>query len=76
MLTLAPGTADTGGRPASMREAEILLMRALPVVPLYTYNSKHLVQPGVKGAPPNVLDRQNFNYIDLDPAAPVRNGGG
>jgi oligopeptide transport system substrate-binding protein len=71
MMTLAPGTADTAERLALMQEAETLLMRALPVVPLYTYNSKHLVQPGVKGAPPNVLDIQNFKYISLDPEAPV-----
>ena len=49
-------------------------MEALPVVPLYTYNSKHLVQPSVKGAPPNVLDIQNFKYISLDPDAQVWKG--
>jgi oligopeptide transport system substrate-binding protein len=71
MLRLAPSAADRAQRMALMHEAETLLMEALPVVPLYTYNSKHLVQPSVKGAPPNVLDLQNYKYISLDPDAPV-----
>ncbi len=71
MLELAPRTADQGQRLALMHEAERLLMQAVPVIPLYTYNSKHLVQPSVKGAPLNVLDIQNFKYISLDPDVPV-----
>ncbi len=74
MLRQAPATAEPDKRFALMHEAETLLMEALPVVPLYTYNSKHLVQPGVKGAQPNVLDLQNFKYISLDPDAPVWKG--
>jgi oligopeptide transport system substrate-binding protein len=74
MLRLAPTTAESAERFALMHEAERLLMQAMPVVPLYTYNSKHLVQPSVKGAPPNVLDIQNFKYISLDPDAPVWKG--
>ncbi len=76
MLRLVPGTAEPAERLALMHEAERLLMQAVPVVPLYTYNSKHLVQPSVKGAPPNVLDLQNFKYISLDPDAPVWKGEG
>jgi oligopeptide transport system substrate-binding protein len=74
MLRLAPATAEPEKRLALMHEAETLLMEALPIVPLYTYNSKHLVQPGVKGAQPNVLDIQNFKYIRLDPHAEVWKG--
>ena len=76
MLRLAPSAADKAERIALMQEAETLLMEALPVLPLYTYNSKHLVQPSVKGAPPNVLDLQNYKYISLDPDAPVWKGEG
>ena len=76
MLRLAPSAADRAQRMALMHEAETLLMEALPVVPLYTYNSKHLVQPSVKGAPANVLDLQNFKYVSLDPDAPVWKGEG
>jgi oligopeptide transport system substrate-binding protein len=44
------------------------------VVPFYTYNSKHLIQPSVKGLAPNVLDVQNFNYISLDATRGVWKG--
>ena len=44
------------------------------LIPLYPYNSKHLVQPSVKGAPANVLDIFNFKYVSLDPDVPVWQG--
>ena len=76
MLDLVPPTADQGERNALMQEAEAILLEAAPVIPLYTYNSKHLVQPSVKGATPNVLDIQNFKFISLNPDAPVWKDGG
>jgi oligopeptide transport system substrate-binding protein len=75
MLELVPPTADQGERNALMQEAEAILLEAAPVIPLYTYNSKHLVQPSVKGATPNVLDIQNFKFISLNPDAPVWKDG-
>ena len=65
---------DQQERAALMHEAENLLLQSAAIVPLYTYNSKHLVQPSVKGAPANVLDIQNFKYISLDPDTPVWQG--
>ncbi|RLQ23381.1 peptide ABC transporter substrate-binding protein [Seongchinamella sediminis] len=74
MLALVPAEADPEKRTALMQEAEAILLDEVPVLPLYTYNSKHLVQPSVKGAPPNVLDLQHYKYISLDPAIPVWKG--
>ena len=71
ILELAPAEANTSKRAALLQEAEALLLNEVPVIPLYTYNSKHLVQPSVLGATPNVLDIQNFKYISLDPGIPV-----
>jgi oligopeptide transport system substrate-binding protein len=71
MLKLAPETADPAERLALMQEAEAILLRTVAVIPLYTYNSKHLVQPSVKGAPANVLDIVVFKNISLDPNVPV-----
>ncbi|MEP5569120.1 MAG: peptide ABC transporter substrate-binding protein [Halioglobus sp.] len=76
MLELVPPTANQQQRNALMEEAEALLLEAAPVVPLYTYNSKHLVQPSVQGATPNVLDIQNFKFISLNPDTPVWKKGG
>ena len=71
MLKQGPETADQAERLALMHEAETILLQSVAVVPLFTYNSKHLVQPSVKGAPSNVLDIVRFKYISLDPNTPV-----
>ncbi len=69
LLQLAPATLDSAQRMALLREAETLLMKQVPLIPFYTYNSKHLIQPSVRGAPPNVADILNYKYISLDPSA-------
>lgn len=75
MLELAPQTSDVLERRALMEEAEAIVLQAAVLIPLYTYNSKHLVQPGVHGIPGNVLDLVNLKDISLDPGAPAwRNG--
>ncbi len=74
MLRQAPAAADVQTRFALMQEAEAILLKDVPLIPLYNYNSKHLVQPSVKGAPPNPFDLQHFKYISLDPDAPVWKG--
>ena len=71
MLKLAPETADPAKRIALMQEAEASLLGAVALIPLYTYNSKHLVQPSVKGATTNVFDSVRFKYVSLDPNVPV-----
>ncbi len=74
ILKLAPETAEPAVRLSLLQEAETLLLQSAAVIPLYTYNSKHLVQPGLEGAPGNVLDILNFKYISLDPNAPAWTG--
>jgi len=71
MLKLAPETVDPAKRSALMQEAEAILLGAVALIPLYTYNSKHLVQPSVKGATTNVFDSVGFKYVSLDPNVPV-----
>jgi oligopeptide transport system substrate-binding protein len=51
--------------------AETLLMEDMPFIPIYTYTSKHLIHPSVKGMPPNLMDSMNFKYVWLDPDAEV-----
>lgn len=75
MLTLAPRTSDPAERLALMQEAEAIVLQAAAAIPLYTYNSKHLVQPSIKGAPSNVLDLFSLKDISLDPDAPAWKSG-
>jgi oligopeptide transport system substrate-binding protein len=58
-----------------MQEAEAIVLQEAAVIPLYTYNSKHLVQPSVKGAPTNVLDLLNLKDVSLDPNEPAWKNG-
>lgn len=71
VLKQAPAAVDPAERMALLREAESIFIEEVPLIPFYTYNSKHLVQPSVKGAPANVADRLNYTYISLDPTAEV-----
>lgn len=56
LLQQAAATADIAARRARLEEAERLLMRDLPVLPIYVYVSKHLVKPWVAGWQDNSYD--------------------
>ena len=53
-------------RMAVLQQAETLLMRDMPVIPLYYYVSRHLVRPGVSGFHDNVRDVHLSRYLGLD----------
>ena len=50
-------------------------MEQMPIIPLYTYTSKHLVHPSVSGMPPNLMDSANFKYVSLDQDWPPPGAG-
>jgi len=75
MLQRVPETPKAADRLALMQEAEAIVLQEAAVIPLYTYNSKHLVQPSVKGAPTNVLDLLNLKDVSLDPNEPAWKNG-
>ena len=55
------------------REAERILLEETPLIPIYTYKVKRLLQPGVEGLPANLADALNFKYVRLNAgAAPWR----
>lgn len=56
LLNKAQATADPDKRMQLFREAEALMLADHPVLPLYVYVSKHLVQPRVGGWEDNILD--------------------
>lgn len=49
-------------------QAETILMQELPTIPIYTYVTKHLLSPSVKGMPHNIMDFVSFKHVYLDPA--------
>ena len=63
---LAPQAKTREERFAIFHEAETLLMEQMPILPIYTYTSKHLIHPSVKGMPSNLMDSLNLKYVWLD----------
>lgn len=63
----APQAGDREARFAVFYEAEKMLMEEMPIIPLYTYTSKHLIHPSVCDLPANLMDALNLKYVWLDP---------
>ncbi len=41
-------------------------MQRMPIIPLYTYESKYLMAPSVKGVYPNIRKLINYRYVYLE----------
>lgn len=66
ILRKAPQAKSREERFAIFTEAETMLMKEMPIIPVYTYTSKHLINPSVRGVPSNLMDSINFKYVWLD----------
>jgi oligopeptide transport system substrate-binding protein len=71
---LAPQAKTKEERFARFYEAETMLMEEMPIIPVYTYTSKHLVHPSVKGLPSNLMDSLNLKYVSLEPQSQATAG--
>jgi oligopeptide transport system substrate-binding protein len=63
----APPAKTREERFAAFYKAEKMLMEQMPIIPIYTYTSKHLVHPSVCGMPGNLMDSLNLRYVWLKP---------
>jgi oligopeptide transport system substrate-binding protein len=61
----APRAKSREERYAIFSEAEARLMEQMPIIPIYTYTSNHLIHPSVQGMPSNLMDYVNFKYVSL-----------
>ena len=43
-----------------------MLMDDMPVLPIYTYTTKHLVHPSVKNLSENIMDQQSYRELYLE----------
>ena len=66
ILRQAPQAATKEERFAIFHEAETMLMEQMPIIPIFTYTSKHLIHPSVNGLPSNLMDSINLKYVWLD----------
>jgi oligopeptide transport system substrate-binding protein len=65
LLAQADSSANGAERRAYLEAAERLLLSDYPVIPLYFYSSKRLIQTYVKGAAPNPLNRLYSKHLTL-----------
>ena len=74
ILEQAPKAKTHAQRLEIFTAAEKLLLKDMPVLPLYIYVSKHLVSPAIKNFPQNILNQPSFKDIYLQaPAAEETN---
>ena len=66
ILKKSTKAADRESRYQIFYRAETMLMQAMPIIPIYTYTSKHLIHPSVKGLPSNLMDSLNLKYVWLE----------
>ena len=62
----APRAKTREERYAIFQAAETRLMEQMPLIPIYTYTSNHLIHPSVQGMPSNLMDYVNYKYVELD----------
>lgn len=67
ILQKAPKAKTKEERFALFNEAETMMMKEMPIIPIYTYTSKHLINPAVRGMPSNLMDSINLKYVWLEP---------
>ncbi len=67
ILKKAPQAKTKEERFAIFYQAETMMMEQMPIIPIYTYTSKHLIHPSVRGMPSNLRDSLNLKYVWLEP---------
>lgn len=66
MLARASQMRDLQARAELLAQAESVMLEDYPIIPLYFYVSKHLVQPHVVGFTPNIMDRNYSRHYRIE----------
>ncbi|MFL0810080.1 MAG: peptide ABC transporter substrate-binding protein [Agarilytica sp.] len=65
LIQLAAKAGTEEERYRYFQEAETILVNEVPIIPIYTYTSKHLVTESVQGIYHNILDRKPYKFMSL-----------
>lgn len=65
ILETIPQSQTHEERLANFAKAEEMILTDLPFVPIYTYKTKYLLDPSVKGLSPNFLDHYGYKHVTL-----------
>jgi oligopeptide transport system substrate-binding protein len=63
LVESAARRTDPAARLEDLRQAEAILLREVPIVPLYYYTAFMLVRPGLEGVEPNLMNRIDFALL-------------
>lgn len=67
LLEALPRANSTAQRHQLLQQAEQRLLDGLPLLPIYTYTSKHLIHPDLRGYSANLLNQPLFKRLWLQP---------
>ena len=67
LMRKAEKETDLKVRAGLMQKAESILLKDLPIIPIYHYTTQHLVSPRVKGWTDNVMDVHPTRHLSLAP---------
>ena len=56
---------DRRSKSKNKKEAEALMLKDHPVIPIYYYVSKHLVKPYVEGWQDNIMNYHDSKHLSL-----------
>jgi oligopeptide transport system substrate-binding protein len=62
---------DLAKRAAILHNAEEMMLKEAPILPIYNYTRNYLINPSVKGWLPKKLDNHPWKYIDLVSPTPA-----
>lgn len=65
ILKTIPESATKEERLANFAKAEEIILNEMPFVPIYTYKTKYLLDPSVKGLTPNFMDYYSYKHVTL-----------
>ena len=66
LIASAAEAADTEERYKYFQQAEELLAKEVPIIPVYTYTRDYLIRPEVKGWYSNIMDHHPYQYVYLE----------
>lgn len=66
LIERAAGTTDLEKRFELYDKAEGILLRDMPLIPVYWYTRTYLMDPSVRGLHPNILGRRDYTKIWLE----------
>jgi oligopeptide transport system substrate-binding protein len=66
-IAAAAAAADQKSRFEAFQQAEAVLLREMPIIPIYFYVHSMLIRPSVRGWHPTLLDHHPYKYVWLEP---------